>query len=598
MEKPIKAQTDASGRPLTGRPVIYATQGLISSGHYLTSMAGMQMLLAGGNAFDAVVAAGFAAAVIEPIASYSLGAESVFMFYHAASGDLLSLSGQGTAPARATVDFYRDQGLDCIPTGPGSLAHLSFTVPGVVDAYLSLLERYGTLSLARVLEPAIQLAESGFPHYEYMVDALDSDATREQFALYPPGGSKIFYDRGALPRPGTLLLQPGLATILKRLAEHGASGPRLDGIRSARDDFYRGDLARTLVNSAKSVGGILELGDLDGYQARFEDPARTRFLGHEICGQTTWSQAPVLQLTLNLLERFDLKTMGHNSPTYIHTVVEALKLALADREAHFGDPEFAAVPLDGLLSKDYAIRRSRLIDPDRAHPELPPAGDPWVDSRGDRPPAPIPSSSKPGGGTGTPSSREQGTTHIAAIDQEGNLVCATPSGGSFGKSVFFPELGFALSTRIEMFQLGEGHPNVLVPGKRPRTTLVNYLVIKNGSPVMTFGCPGGDHQAQANLQLMLNTLVFGMDPQQAIEVPRFASDAAPNSFHPHEYLPGQLSLEKGFPDSTWQALQALGHRLVPATVCGMGATITRRDPQTGVMATGADPRRSCYALGW
>ena len=146
--------------------------------------------------------------------------------------------------------------------------------------------------------------------------------------------------------------------------------------------------------------------------------------------------------------------------------------------------------------------------------------------------------------------------------------------------------------------MGEGHPNVLVPGKRPRTTLVNYLVIKNGSPVMTFGCPGGDHQAQANLQLMLNTLVFGMDPQQAIEVPRFASDAAPNSFHPHEYLPGQLSLEKGFPDSTWEALKALGHRLVPATVCGMGATITRRDPQTGVMATGSDPRRSCYALGW
>ncbi len=598
MEKPLKAQTDAGGRPLTGRPVIYATQGLISSGHYLTSMAGMQMLLAGGNAFDALVAAGFAAAVTEPIASYSLGAESVFMLHHAASGDLLSLSGQGTAPARATVDFYRDQGLECIPTGPGSLAHLSFTVPGAVDAYLSLLERYGTLSLPRVLEPAIRMARGGFPHYEYMVDALDSNATREQFALYPPGGSEIFYDQGALPRPGTLLLQPGLATTLESLAQHGALGQRLDGIRSARDDFYRGELARTLVESSKSVGGILELEDLDTYQARFEDPARIRFLGHEICGQRTWSQATVLQLTLNMLEHFDLKSMGHNSPTYVHTVVEALKLALADREAHFGDPEFAAIPLDGLLSKEYALRRSRLIDPDRAQPALPPPGDPWLDSKGDRPAAPSSSSSRPAGTPGDPSSQEQGTTHIAAIDKEGNLVCATPSGGSFGKSVFFPELGFALSTRIEMFQLKEGHPNVLAPGKRPRTTLVNYLVLKGGSPVMTFGCPGGDHQAQANLQLMLNTLVFGMDPQQAIEAARFGCDSAPNSFHPHECLPGQLSLECGFSDSTWERLRALGHRLVPAAVCGMGATVARRDPQTGVMATGADPRRSCYALGW
>lgn len=598
MQKPLKAQTDASGRPLTGRPVIYATQGLISSGHYLTSMAGMQQLLAGGNAFDAVVAAGFAAAVTEPIASYSLGAEAVFMFHDAASGDILSLSGQGTAPARATVAFYRNQGLDCIPTGPGPLAHLSFTVPGVVDAYLSLLERYGTLSLPRVLEPAIRLARGGFPHYEYMVDALDSSATHEQFALYPPGGSEIFYDKGALPRPGTLLLQPGLATTLERLAYQAASGQRLDGIRSARDDFYRGDLARTLVESSKSVGGILELEDLDAYRARFEEPARSRFLGYEICGQRSWSQAPVLQLTLNMLEHFDLKSMGHNSPTYVHTLVEALKLALADREAYFGDPEFAAIPLDGLLSKDYGLRRSRLIDPHRAQPELPAPGDPWVDSAGIRPSAPSPGSSRPTGETGDPSSQEQGTTHIAAIDKEGNLVCATPSGGSFGKSVFFPELGFALSTRIEMFQLAEGHPNVLVPGKRPRTTLVNYLVIKDGFPTMTFGCPGGDHQAQANLQLMLNTIVFGMNPQQAIEAPRFASDSAPNSFHPHECLPGQLSLENGFSESTWERLQALGHRLVPAAVCGMGATVARRDLETGVMATGSDPRRSCYAIGW
>ena len=366
MVRPIPSQTDASGRPPTGRPVIYATQGVISSGHYLTSMAGMGMLLGGGNAFDALVAAGFAAAVTEPVASYSLAAESVFMLYDADSGDLLSLSGQGTAPELATVDFFRSQGLDEIPTGPGPLAHLSFTVPGAVDAFLSLLERYGTLPLSQVLEPAIHLAQAGFPHYEYMVDALDSQATRDQFNQYPPGGNEIFYQDGKLPRPGSLLVQPGLAQTLRRLAanEGGGSRDRLEGIRAARRDFYQGDLARTLVDCARRAGGILSAEDLAGYRAKFEEPARTRYCGYEICCQRTWSQAPVLLQTLNLLEHFDLRALGHNSPAYVHTVVEALKLAIADREAFYGDPDFARVPpgwtpLEGIRGGASPAHRSR-----------------------------------------------------------------------------------------------------------------------------------------------------------------------------------------------------------------------------------------------
>jgi gamma-glutamyltranspeptidase/glutathione hydrolase len=237
-----------------------------------------------------------------------------------------------------------------------------------------------------------------------------------------------------------------------------------------------------------------------------------------------------------------------------------------------------------------------MIDMGRAQPALPPAGDPWQFSVTSRPGAMAPA---PDGTSERPKKeREQGTTHISVADSDGNLACATPSGGSFGKSVFFPELGFALSTRSEMFNLQEGHPNVIEPRKRPRTTLVNYIAAKDGEPVITFGCPGGDHQPQGNLQILLNTLVFGMDPQEAIEEARFATDSAMNSFFPHVNLPGQLSVEEGISSSTVDVLFDLGHTVVRADVCGMGATVTRRDIGNGVLSTGADPRRACYALSW
>ena len=584
-------------RPPTGRPVVYATQGVISSGHYLTSMAGMRMLLAGGNSFDAVAAAAFAAAVVEPIASYSLAAEGVFMLYHAESGDLLSLSGQGAAPAKATIDFYESQGLSEIPTGPGDKAHLSFTVPGIVDALCSLVERYGTRTLGEVLAPSIHYAERGIPNYEYMLERMKNAATKRQFELYPPGGTSIFYDNGEVPAPGSVLRQPGLADVFKRMveAEGAAAGHRQAGIRAARDAFYRGDIARTIVDCAQSVGGVLSMDDLAGYSAEYERPIGTSFHGYDVHGQSTWTQGAVLHQTLNILENFDLRSMGHNSTAYVHTVTEALKLALADREAHYGDPNFSTIPIDGLLSKQYARERAALIDPARATPDLPAAGDPWRYSSASRPRAQAP---EPVGAPGDGAGYDGGTTHVAAIDRDGNMVCATPSGGGFAKSVYFPQIGCSLSTRMEMLNFQEGHPNVLEPNKRPRTTLVNYIVAKDGQPLMTVGCPGGDHQAQANVQLILNTLLFGMNPQQAIEAPRFATDSAVNSFYPHTHYPGQLSLEPGISDETIAELAALGHKTTPSAVCGMGATVARRDPHTGVLSTGADPRRACYAIGW
>ena len=582
--------------PDTGRPVIRSTRGVISSGHYLTSMAGVQILLKGGNAFDALAAAGIAAAVVEPIASYSLAAEGVFMLYDSASGDLLSLSGQGGAPNKANLDFYKAQGLERIPTGPGKQAHLSFTVPGIVDAYIVMLERYGCLPFGEILAPAIEYAQNGIPNYEYMLERLRSPSTPIQFDNYPPGGWGVFFDDRQVPEPGSLLVQPGLADTLKAMSTAADNEDRLVGLEAARDVFYKGSVARTIIEVSARAGGVLEMDDLAQYRSLFGEPVSTTFAGHEILGHDTWTQGPILQQALNILEQFDLRAMGHNSPEYIHTVTEALKLTFGDREAYYGDPEFSEIPIDGLLSKAYATERAALMDPERALPEQAAPGDPWKFSRV-RGSVPEGRQSAPSAAGTSDASAHDGTTHVSVMDRQGNMVCGTISGGAFAKSVFSPELGCALSTRIEMFNCEAGHPNVVEPGKRPRTTLINYVVTKDGQPVMTVGCPGGDNQAQANLQLVLNVLVFGMDPQQAVEVPRFASQSVENSFYPHVYLPGQLDLEPGIAEATAEALAARGHIVVRSASCGLGATVSVRDPGTGSLSTGGDPRRSCYAMG-
>ena len=555
------------------------------------------MMLAGGNAFDAMVAAGFTAAVTEPTAAYSIAAEGVFMLYHWDSGDLLALSGQGTAPGRATAEWYRSQGHEAIPTGPGLLAPLAFTVPGIVHGFLTVLERYGTMTVGEVLAPAIQYADQGFPNYEYMLKALRAPSTISQFKQFPPGGIDIFYDDGRLPTPGSMLVQKALGSTLNKLvyAEKVASGGRVEGIRAARDMFYGGEVAKSIAEGSQQLGGLLDLADLASYESRFETPVKTSFAGHEVHCQSTWTQAPVMLQTLNILEHFNLKDMGHNSAAYIHTLTEAIKLAMADRQAYYGDPEYAAVPIDGLLSKEYAAKRATLIDPDKAYPEQPPPGDPWRYSRLSGAPRPGHTASIPasdGGGD------EAGTTHISVIDGNGNMACATPSGGSFDKSVFFSELGCAISTRIEMFNLEDHHPNQIHPGKRPRTTLVNYIVTRECLPVMTLGCPGGDHQVQGNLQLLLNTLLWGMNPQQAVEAPRFATQSIVNSFYPHIYCPGQLAVENTIPVKTVDQLVRLGHRITTVESAGMGATVSRRDPETGVLSSSGDPRRACYAVAW
>jgi gamma-glutamyltranspeptidase/glutathione hydrolase len=566
------AEHHAADRATT-RPVVSGTQAVIAAGHPLVSMAGMRMLLAGGNAFDAVVAAGFAAAVVEPTASYTLCGECVALVHDARRNETYAVSGQGTAPALATLDFFRARGLDRIPTGPGPQAHLSFTVPGAVDAYLTVLETFGTKTVSEVLAPAVHYAAHGFPMYEYMHRLLAIPESRSQFEIYPPGGAAVFYPGGRTPEVGELFVQPALGATLGRLVEADTrcGGPRAAGIAAARARFYLGDVAAAIGAFSERVGGLLRASDLAGYRARLEPPLRTTFAGREILGQPAWTQGPVLMQALGMLGTVDLRALGHNSARYIHVVTEALKLAFADRERYYGD---TAVAIAELLAPAYARERAALIRMDRAAP----------------------------GGLSAPApagvSAAEGTTHIAAIDRHGNMMCLTPSGGVFRKSAFAPELGCTLSTRSEMFVLEAGHPNALAPGKRPRTTLVSYLICEGGVPVMTVGCPGGDDQAQADLQIVLNALVFGMNPQQAVEAPRFATQALVNSFYPRVYRPGQLNVEPGIPETTRAALRALGHTVSEIGACGIGAVVTHRDPETGVLSAGADPRRPTYALAW
>ena len=595
-ERDYQLEQGASHLPSTGRPVLKGSNGIISTGHYLTSMAGMRILLNGGNAFDAMVAATFAAAVVEPMASYSIGAESVFMLFDSDSNQLISYSGQGGAPALANAEYYLSRGFNAIPTGPGKSAHISLTVPGVVGALTSILATFGTKTIREVIEPSICYANDGIPNYKYMTQALKSPGILTQFRNYPPGGSKIFFPNGYVPKSGSILIQKALGASLNSLISDDQGKPfdRVKAIHAANNNFYNGEISQRIDANVSKLGGILTYKDLNEFKAKPEDPLSTTFHKYRIHGQGTWSQAAVLLQCLNILEHFDLQSLGHNTPNYIHTVVEAMKLSMADREAYYGDPDFSDVPVDGLLSKEYSELRSKLIDKDIPSIEMPSHGDPYIFStlNGVKP-----KFIKPIHNPGF-LDNQSGTTHIAVQDKQGNIACSTPSGGSFEKSIFFDDLGFALSTRIEMFNLQAGHPNVINPGKRPRTTLVNYIVSTQGQPFATFGCPGGDHQVQGNLQLMLNMLVFGMNPQEAVEAPRFATDSVPNSFFPHVYHPGQLSVEDGIDSDVIYELKVKGHKVVKSTVCGLGATVTTRNLDTGVMNAGADPRRACYALAW
>jgi gamma-glutamyltranspeptidase / glutathione hydrolase len=577
---------------LTG-PVVSGFHVLATAGTPLTTAAAIRVLNRGGNAIDAGVAAAVAAAVVEPTASYSLPTEVVGLIYDAKTQQIVALNGQGCAPKSATIDYFKARGKQLVPVGPGSDAPLSFTLPGTIDAWILAVERYGRLSLGEVLQPAVEYAEQGFPMYRYMSLLLKSPEIARQFEFFPQG-TAYFRPNGRVPEPGERFVQKDLAQVLQTMvrAEERARGRgRSAGLQASREAFYSGEIAHTIVKFSEQVGGLLTLEDFASYHSKLEAPVKATYRGIDVYGHQTWSQSATLLQALNILEGFDLRSLGHNSPAYIHVLTEALKLAMADRERYYGDPDFVQVPLEALLSKDYAAERRTLIDLDKAAPELPPYGDPLA--------------TRAVGGTmdlsaflGSAGGNAGGTTHLSVVDEEGNIFIATPSGGRLHSGVVVPGMGFTLSHRSEIFYLDPAHANALQPGKRPRTTLVCYFACKDGKPWLTLGCPGGDNQVQADLQLFLNVVEFGMDSQAAVEAPRFSSSSFPGSFYPHAYAPGQLNVEPGIPAHVRDALALKGHRIKAVPNAGLGAIVTLLDHATGTRAAGADPRRPTYAFGW
>ncbi|MGH7002888.1 MAG: gamma-glutamyltransferase family protein [Alphaproteobacteria bacterium] len=598
------------------RPTIQGSSGVITSTHYVASVIGWEILQRGGNAVDAACAAGFAMQVVEPYLCGPAG-EAPILVYRRASRSVAVVNGQGVAPAAATIQRYRALGLDLIP-GTGLLAA---TVPAAFDSWLRALEEFGTLSLEDVLGPAVSLAERGVPMLPMIRQAIESVA--ETFRNDWPSSARLYLPGGALPPLGRPFSNPEMAATYRRTidAEREARGKgRAAGFAAARRVFYDGFVAETIDRFCRETEvrdatgrhhrGLLTVEDMARYQGRIEAPVTTDYHGVTVHKCGFWSQGPGFLQQLNVLKGFDLAAMSPNSADLVHTIIESAKLAFADRDAYYGDPDFVAVPADVLLSDEYAVRRRAEIDPRLASLELR-AGRilgytpnmahlRFAARKGES----AQQSRLALAGIGEPATTRLGvprgdTVHVSVIDKDGNMAAATPSGGWLQSSPVVPGLGFPLGTRAQMFWLIDGHPNSLAPGKRPRTTLTPSLATRDGEPFMAFGSPGGDQQDQWTLHCFLNVVHFGMDLQQAIEAPEYQTTHFPNSFYPREYEPGGLNVEARMPPQTIAELRRRGHRVTVADDWANGRHCAAMiDVETGVMSAAASPRSPyAYAVG-
>ena len=570
---------------LTMFPPVRGLHEMVGSCNNFEVDAGMRILTQGGNAVDAGVATTLAAGVTE-LDHFGLGGE-IPILIKLAGKPVIAISGIGTAPKRATVAFYESRKRE-IWEQPGHMPPmpaqgiLASPVPGVMDGLILALERYGTMSFASVAAPAIEYADDGFPITEVMADWIRGSQPLLQ--LWPTS-REFFLPGGVAPRRGEVFREPALAKTLRALAsaEAKAKGDRNERLHAVRDYFYTGPIAHQIADFCERNGGLIAYDDMAAFHAETDTPRTGTYRGYEIFKPGFWSQGPVMIETLNLLEGYDLRAMGHNSPAYIHTLVEAIKLAFADRDRYYGDPKFSKIPEQTLLSKDYAAERRKLIDANHASLEHRPGAFGG--------PLPMPASSE-----STVAARD--TTCVNVVDRERNMFSATPSGGWL-PSVIAGDTGLAMSERMQTFVLTPGHPNQLAPGKRPRVTLSPLIVLKDGNPFLAMSTPGGDLQDQTLLQVFLNIVEFNMSPQEAIEAPRFDSAHLYTSFDFHEFLPGKLNVERRIPQATIDRLMAMGHRVAVVGDWGnlSAPTAIRINMSDGVLHGGADPRRSRFIYG-
>ena len=550
---------------------------MVASTHWIASAAGMAVLEQGGNAFDAAVAAGFTLQIVEPHLN-GPGGDLPAIIWPISRGDPLVLCAQGPAPRAATIERYRDElGLDLVPgTGP-----LSAVVPGAFGGWVTLLRDYGTMPLADVLRFAIGYAEDGYPVVPRIRDAIRN--VEGLFRDEWPTSADVYFPA----------LQPGV----HRNPQLAATYRRLAAATDPLAEWYDGFVAEAIVafqqkewmdSSGVRHRGLLTGDDLREWRPTYEAPLSVDYHGLTVLKAGPWSQAPVFLQQLRLLEGFDLAAMGHASAEYVHTLTECAKLAFADREAWYGDPDFVDVPMELLLSREYADERRRLVG-EEASAELRPGGD------DPRLPEPV-AAAAIAPGVGEPTRGD--TVHIDVVDRWGNMISATPSGGWLWGAPVIPELGFCLGTRAQMFWLEDGLPNSLAPGKRPRTTLSPTLVARDGGPTLALGTPGGDQQDQWTLHSFLAHVHFGMDLQAAIDAPNHHTEAFPSSFYPRETRPRHVAVESRAGGETIDGLRERGHDVEESGPWSLGrVSMVARDPD-GQLSAAANPRgMQGYAVG-
>jgi gamma-glutamyltranspeptidase / glutathione hydrolase len=573
--------------PTSYRPPIVGSKHMASTGHYLATMAAIRILERGGNAFDAGVAAGLCINVVQPDMT-NIGGVAPAMIYEAASGHVSTVSGLGYWPAATDINYFIDECGNSFPPGLRRCV-----MPAAIDTWLTTLSRWGTMTFREVSEPAIELAADGFAIYPFLHASIVEAA---QQLVDWPGSARIFLNDGDVPGVGTRLQQFELASTFRALGdvERSAGGSRENGIQAARDHFYKGDVAEQIASFMNAHDGWMTTEDLANFSVEIDEkPPTVTYRGHDVYGCAAWCQGPVALETLSILEGYDLARLGANSSDSLHLIIEALKAAFADREHFLGDPNFIDVPIEGMLSREYAAQWRERISLNRASPGMPDAGNPWqfmgrkdvVLRRRARAFA---------------AAVEPDTSFVCVIDSAGNAIAATPSDG-FGGSPIIPGLGFAISSRGSQSWLDPEHPSAVAPGKRPRLTPNPGMVMKDGAIFAPYGTPGNDTQPQAMVQFLVNLLDHQMNPQEAVEAPRVATYSFPRSSHPHPYTPGLTYAEARIPASTIDELRQRGHdvQLWPQLAAPAGSVCAIvRDLGLGFLTGAADPRRLAYAIGW
>jgi gamma-glutamyltranspeptidase/glutathione hydrolase len=583
------------------RLVSRGTRGAVAAGAEYATEAGMRMLVSGGNAVDAGIGAMLAASVTE-FSHFGLGGEAPILV-RTKDGKVHAIAGVGTMPKLATADFFRGHKptpLEIVdPPAPHGLKDwvpvagiLSALVPGMVEAGLVTLRDFGTKSFGEAVEPAIELAD-GFPLDEFRASSIRSSL---KYLEAWPTSKRVYLANGPMPRPGEIFRQPDLARTLRSMVavekQALADGrSRQQAIDAVRDYFYRGEIAHRIDEFSRQNNGLLRYEDMAAFRVEPEDAVCTTFHGYTVCKPGFWSQGPSMIEALNILEGFNLPEMKPNSAAYIHTLVESLKLAYADRDTYYGDPKFVKIPSERLLSKEYGAERRQQIGHDASLEFRPGKVE-------DNPPK-HPFYSSIVRHKIDPALLAKDTTSVDAVDKEGIAISITPS-GAWMPAVIAGDTGIPLTERAQSFLLVPGHPNELAGGKRPRVTLSPTLAIaQDGKTVMGLSTPGGDNQDQSLLQVLLNAILFGQNSQNAVEMPRFQTEHLVSSFDNHAMNPGSLLLDERLPVAVVEELKARKHLVEVKTryESGSAPVIVRLYP-TGLIEAGADPYYYRAAQAW